>query len=160
MEQSKTVNPKVLPSTYIKELLEERNGLVKVAMLRGKPIRVSATKEGVVINSFMPITCEWRIFDALVAKAAELGGIMYRGDVSAQQGKLIGEEDFALDTMDAFISVNFYDNKPGNPTIRRSTYYAAILAWAKICTNNRSEGQGGYIKLYSAWLDKYSNPAN
>ncbi len=156
MEQSKIINPKPLASNYIKSLLEERKEPVKVPMLRGKPIRVTATEEGVKIISFMPITCEWKIFDALLEKAVELGGVMYRGDVSAQQGKLIGEEDFALDTMDAFISVNFYDNKPGNPTIRRSTYYAAILAWAKICSNNRSVGEGGFIKLNAAWLDKYS----
>ncbi len=155
MEKVVINKPEVLPSTYIKSLLAERKDPVKVAMLRGKPIRVTATEEGVKIISFMPITCEWKIFDAVVAKAAELGGVMYRGDVSAQQGKLIGAEDFSLDTMDAFISVNFYDNTPGNPTIRRSTYYAAILAWAKICSNNRSEGMGGYIKLNASWLASY-----
>lgn len=143
-----------LASSHIKNLLSGR-GEVKVAMLRGAPMRIWATEAGVRNSAFASLVLEWHIFDAIVAKAAALGGIMFRGDVAAQQGRPIGSSDFSVDTMDAFISLNFHGSKVGSSTIRRSSYYAAVLAWANICTNNRSSGEGGYIKLFPAWQNKY-----
>lgn len=52
---------------------------------------------------------------------------------------------------DSFISLKFYGSNIGDTTLRRSTYYAAILAWAGICNNMRSKGQGGYIMLLPEW---------
>lgn len=155
-ENMKTENLSInnLASTHIQNLLTGR-GEVKVTMLRGAPMRIWTSENGVRNSAFPTLTLEWRVFDALVAKAASLGGIMYRGDVEAQQGLAIGSRDFPLDTMDAFISVNFHGSKVGSSTIRRSTYYAAVLAWANICTNNRSTGEGGYIKLFQGWQNKY-----
>ena len=78
-------------------------------------------------------------------KANELGGTMYRGDSAAQNGAKIGSDKLPLDTIDAFISLEFYGANIGNTTTRRSTYYSAILAWAGIVDNYRSKGKGGYI---------------
>ncbi|NLN80012.1 MAG: DUF2089 domain-containing protein [Erysipelotrichia bacterium] len=139
------------PSGHIKELLSASGGKAEVSMLRGEPMKIWATEEG-VRNSFYPtLICEWRIFDAIVIRARELGGRMYRGDAESQQGKRIGSKEFSLDTIDAFISLKFYGNEIGSTTTRRSTYYAAILDWAKIARNNRSKGLGGYIQLSSNW---------
>ena len=73
----------------------------------------------------------------------------YKGDGAAHSGKLIGSEEFPENTIDAFIAVKFYGASVGGTTTRRSTYYATILAWAGICTNNKSarDGKGGFIKL-------------
>ena len=70
---------------------------------------------------------------------------MYRGDAAAQNGAKIGSEELPIDTIDAFIAVEFYGASVGASTLRRSTYYAAILAWAGIVENHRSKGEGGYI---------------
>lgn len=51
----------------------------------------------------------------------------------------------------AFIAMNFYHAYIGDTVTRRSTYYAAILSWARICHNMRSKGQGGYIVLLPEW---------
>ena len=47
----------------------------------------------------------------------------------------------------SFISIEFYGGSLGASTTRRSTYYAAILAWAGIVENHRSKGNGGYISV-------------
>ena len=118
-------------------------------MLRGKPLKIWLTREGVKNSGFPDLICEWKVFDAIIEKAKELGGKMYRGDSAAQNGEKVGSEKLPLDTIDSFISIRFYDNCIGKATTRRSTYYAAILAWAGICENKRSDGSGGYIVLLS-----------
>lgn len=140
-----------LPSDHLKKLLNEKGGSAKVTMLRGEDMLIWATKEGIRNASFPTLICEWHIFDAIVAKARELGGVMYRGDTESQKGKKIGSAEFSVDTIDAFISLKFYGNEVGSSTTRRSTYYAAILDWAGIATNNRSEGRGGFIRLSTKW---------
>ena len=69
--------------------------------------------------------------------------------IYAQKGKKIGSEDFPLETIDAYIGVKYYGAEIGKTTTRRSTYYAAILAWAGICYNYKSDGNalGGYIQI-------------
>lgn len=122
-------------------------GSAKMPMLKGEPldIWVSSTGNGIENSGFPALVCEWQILEAIVNKANELGGMMYRGDSAAQKGSKIGSDDFPLDTIDAFISVEFYGKRVGEITLRRSTYYAAILAWAGIVENHRSKGNGGYI---------------
>ena len=96
-------------------------------MLKGAPldIWVSSSGEGIENSGFTSLVCEWHILEAIVNKANELGGVMYRGDVASQSGAKIGSEELPLDTIDAFISVNFYGGSVGSSTLRRSTYYAA-----------------------------------
>ena len=122
-------------------------GKAKMPMLKGEPldIWVSSTGRGIENSGFTSLICEWKILDAIVKKANELGGIMYRGDAAAQNGAKIGSEELPIDTIDAFIAVEFYGASVGASTLRRSTYYAAILAWAGIVENHRSKGEGGYI---------------
>ncbi len=136
-----------LPSEIIKRKLSAEHGEASCPMLKNGSQKIWLTKDGVVMSGFSNLVCEWRIFDAIVEKAKELGGKMYRGDGAAQSGKKIGSDDFPIDTIDAFIGLNFYGAEVGGTTTRRSTYYAAILAWAGICFNYRSDGIGGYIVI-------------
>ena len=136
-----------LPSEIIKRKLNAEHGEAYCPMLKNGSQKIWLTKDGVVPSGFQNLVCEWRIFDAIVEKAKELGGKMYRGDGAAQRGEKIGSDDFPIDTIDAFIGLKFYGARIGGSTTRRSTYYAAILAWAGICFNYRSDGIGGYIVI-------------
>ena len=134
-------------SERIRRKLQDQGGKANCPMLRGEPIEILLNENGVLPMSFAGFVCEWEVFDAIVEKARELGGKMYRGDLAAQSGARIGSEDLPLDSIDGFISLNFYGGEIGSSTMRRSTYYAAILAWAGICDNCRSDGRGGFIQL-------------
>lgn len=131
----------------IQEKFLECGGKSKMPMLKGAPldIWVSSSGEGVENSGFTALVCEWHILEAIVKRANELGGVMYRGDAAAQNGAKIGSEELPLDTIDAYISLEFYGSSIGSSTLRRSTYYSAILAWAGIVENHRSKGKGGYI---------------
>lgn len=125
----------------------ECGGKAKMPMLKGEPldIWVAASGKGIENSGFTALVCEWHILEAIVKKANKLGGIMYKGDAAAQSGAKIGSDELPLDTIDAFISTEFYGGTIGRSTLRRSTYYAAILAWAGIVENHKSKGKGGYI---------------
>ena len=140
-------------SKKIISLLSKLGGSAACSMLRGNPMKIWLTDDGVANSGYPGLICEWAVFDAIVEKAKELGGKMYRGDSAAQNGAKIGSPELPLDTIDSFISIEFYGNQIGKTTLRRSTYYSAILAWAGICTNNRSDGIGGYIRLLPDWMD-------
>lgn len=131
----------------IQDKFLECGGKSKMPMLKGAPldIWVASTGNGVENSGYTTLVCEWHILEAIVKKANELGGIMYRGDAAAQNGAKIGSEELPLNTIDAFISLEFYGGSIGASTTRRSTYYSAILAWAGIVENYRSKGKGGYI---------------
>lgn len=131
----------------IQDKFLECGGKSKMPMLKGEPldIWVESCGKGIENSGFTALVCEWHILEAIVKKANELGGIMYRGDAAAQSGAKIGSEELPIDTIDAFISLEFYGGSIGGSTLRRSTYYAAILAWAGIVENHRSKGKGGYI---------------
>ncbi len=144
-------NGKGKVSQRIIELLNANGGKAECPMLKGEPLTIWLTSDGVKNSGFTNFVCEWDIFDAIVDKARELGGTMYRGDGAAQSGAKIGSKELPLDTIDSFISIEFYGNYEGNSTLRRSTYYAAILAWAGICQNKRSRGEGGFIVLNPEW---------
>ncbi|MBP5444906.1 MAG: hypothetical protein J6Y28_01925 [Acholeplasmatales bacterium] len=142
-------------SQRIFELLKAKGGKAMCPMLKGEPTTLYLSEFGVYNSGYMDLLCEWHILDAIVEKARELGGVMYKGDSASQSGAKIGSDALPLDTIDAYISINFYGNKVGNSTLRRSTYYSAILAWAGICTNNSARkapyGRGGFIKLFPEW---------
>jgi hypothetical protein len=133
----------------IQDKLLECNGRSKMPMLKGDPLDIwlSASGDGIENSGFRSFVCEWHILEAIVKKANELGGIMYRGDTASHSGAKIGSDELPLDTIDAFISTEFYGGKVGESTLRRSTYYAAVLAWAGIVENHRSKGAGGYITV-------------
>ena len=146
---------KGLASKRIIELLKQNGGKAECPMLKGDPLVIWLTSDGVKNSGFANFVCEWQIFDAIVGKVRELGGKMYRGDSAAQNGAKIGSPELPLDSIDAYISIEFYGNQEGKSTLRRSTYYAAILAWAGICKNKRaSHGEPGHIELLPNWMEK------
>lgn len=104
---------------------------------------LSDKRNGVMNSRYPSLNCEFRILYAIYEKAISLGGKMYLGANAAQNGKRIGSEALPIDTIDGFISVEFYGKNIGDKTLRRSTYYAAILDWAGFATNHR----GGYITV-------------
>jgi hypothetical protein len=133
----------------LKEKMRQCGGRSSMIMLRGDPIgiRLSPDGKGIIADSYRSLVMEWRIFDAIVDKANSLGGKMFKGDAMAQGGARIGSVDFPLDTIDAYISTRFYGSKIGETATRRSTYYCAVLSWADIVENHRSEGEGSFIKV-------------
>ena len=135
------------PSAVIIRQMNQMNGRAFCKMLKGDPIEIRLTKSGVHPVSFPDFICKWEVFDAIMEKAEELGGKMYRGDAGAQKGAKIGSAELPKDSIDGFIALKFYGGEIGKATTRRSTYYAAILDWAGLCENCRSDGSGGYIKL-------------
>ena len=139
----------------IQDKLAACGGFAKMPMLKGEPLDICADPygKGITNSGFRGLVCEWHILDAIVKKASALGGIMYRGDSAAQKGAKIGSSELPLDTVDAFIALEFYGARIGSATLRRSTYYAAILAWAGIVENCRSKGQGGYIVVKPQFRD-------
>ena len=141
------VNNTGKPSDIIKRKLNEMHGEALCSMLKGEPQKIWMTGEGVVFSGYPDLVCKWEILDDIYDKAKALGGKMYRGDSAAQNGKKIGSFEFPLDTIDAYIGVKYYGAQIGKTTTRRSTYYAAVLAWAGVCRNYRSDGEilGGYI---------------
>ena len=79
----------------IQEKLLECGGKSKMPMLKGDPldIWVTSSGKGIANSGFVDFICEWHILEAIVRKANELGGIMYRGDAAAQNGAKIGSDE-------------------------------------------------------------------
>ena len=109
---------------------------------------LSGSKNGIINSRFSSLNCEFRILYAIYEKAISLGGEMYLGANSAQNGQRIGSDSFPIDTIDGFISIEFYGKNVGDKTLRRSTYYAAILDWAGFATNHR----GGVITINKEFM--------
>lgn len=139
----------------IKEKLKSNGGKGTMSMLKGEDmdIYLSADNEGVIASGYPILTMKWGMFEEIVKKASLLGGNMLRGDAGSQAGAKIGSEDLPLDSIDAFVSMKYFNRQKGETTTRRSTYFAAVLDWAGIATNCRSRGQGGYIELEPDFLD-------
>lgn len=130
-------------------------GQALMPVLKGEPVPfwLSPTKGGLESKGLRSVVLEWRIFDAIVQKAISLGGKMYRGDSAAHSGATIGSDDLPLDTIDGFISTEFYGAHIGDTTLRRSTYYSGILDWAGIAVNHRSQGRGGFITINPEYMN-------
>ena len=133
----------------LKEKIIACGGKAYMPVLKGEPVPfwLSSTQCGFESQGLRGVVLKWEVFDAIIKKAMELGGIMYRGDSAAQNGARIGSEDLPLTTIDGFISTEFFGATIGSTTLRRSTYFSGILAWAGIVTNHRSQGKGGYITV-------------
>ena len=110
------------------------------------------SKNGIINYRYSSLNCEFKILYASYEKAISLGGEMYLGANAAQNGQRIGSDGFPVDTIDGFISIEFYGKNVGDKTLRRSTYYAAILDWAGFATNHR----GGVITINKEFMsDNY-----
>lgn len=144
---------KLSASGEIINAFNQVGGIADCPMMRGEPIKIWMTKDGVRNSALPSLLCTWQQFDEILDKAISLGGIMYRGDTAAQAGARIGSKELPLDTMESFIAMQYFGRKEGETTVRRSTYYAAIMNWAGICDNCRSNGNGGYISV-AKWLMK------
>ena len=144
---------RITASGEIIRAFNEHGGVADCPMMRGQSIKIWMTKDGVKNSALPSLLCTWKQFDEILEKAIALGGIMYRGDTAAQNGSRIGSNELPLDTMESFIAMNYFGRKEGETTVRRSTYYAAIMKWAGVCDNCRSDGKGGYISV-AEWLMK------
>ena len=139
----------------LKEKIVECGGKSLMPVLKGEPVPfwLSSTQTGFESAGLKGFIFEFKVFDAIVKKAISLGGKMYRGDVAAQSGAKIGSEDLPITTIDGYISTEFYGSKIGSSTMRRSTYFSGILAWAGIATVHRSQGNGSYITINNNYLN-------
>lgn len=101
-------------------------------------------------NDHYSVNCKFKILYAIYEQAISLGGTMYLGANAAHNGQRIGSDGFPVDTIDGFISIEFYGKNVRDTTQRRSTYYAAILDWAGFVTNHR----GGYITVKKEYMSE------
>ncbi|HIY96856.1 MAG TPA: hypothetical protein H9729_04140 [Candidatus Borkfalkia excrementigallinarum] len=138
----------------MRDKLERDGGKSQLTMINGGIMNLwlSDSKNGIINSRYSSLNCEFKILYAIYEKAVSLGGEMYLGANAAQNGQKIGGDGFPVDTIDAFISINFYGKKIGDKTMRRSTYYAAILDWAGFVTNNR----GGTITIKKEFMSEDS----
>lgn len=104
---------------------------------------LSENGDGVMNSRYTSLNCEFKILYSVFNKAISLGGQMDLGANAAQNGTRIGSGGLSVDTIDGYISTEFYGKNIGDKTLRRSTYYAAILDWAGFVANHR----GGYIYI-------------
>lgn len=120
------------------------------AMINGKTIKfwLSESGDGIMNDHYKILNCKFDILYAIYEMALSLGGTMYLGASAATAGKLIGSKEFPVDTIDGFISIEFYNRTIGDTTTRRSTYFAYILEWAGVATNHR----GGYITINKKFI--------
>lgn len=139
----------------LKDKIVECGGKAFMPVLKGEPVLfwLSSTQAGFESEGLKGFIFEWKVFDGIVKKAISLGGKMYRGDVAAQNGAKIGSEDLPITTIDGYISTEFYGSKIGSSTMRRSTYFSGILAWAGIATVHRSQGNGSFITINNDFMN-------
>ena len=71
-------------SDVINLKLEEVGDEALLSMLKGEPLEMWLVDDGVEQSGYVDFICEWKIFDAIVSKTRELGGIMYKGDAASQ----------------------------------------------------------------------------
>lgn len=97
--------------TMLSKLIRD-GGKSQYRMLRGGIMNLWLSKNGDGIkNDHYSLNCEFKILYAIYEKAISLGGEMYLGANAAQKGERIGNDDFPVDTIDGFISVEFYGKK-------------------------------------------------
>lgn len=139
----------------IKSRIIESQGAAYLPMLKGGDIKfyLAPDNTGLISSTLPNVILKWEVFDAIVKKANELGGTMLKGDSAAQSGARVGSALLPLDTIDAFISLKFFNSNIGDKILRRSTYFSAVLAWADIAYNCKSNGEGGYIQIKHNYRD-------
>lgn len=136
----------------LKAKIELCEGEAYMPVLRGNPIAfwLSPCGKGFEVEQLKDYIFTWDELAEIVIKANALGGKMYRGDALAQAGGKLGY-DIPYDCMEGFIATEFLDTLDGTSVTRRSTYYSGILAWADIVSVHRSQGQGSFITVNSAF---------
>ena len=143
---------KITYNDFKQSILEKINAVGKGAykMLKDDTMYIwlSDSGDGLLNSRYEQLECKFTELYAIYEKAIELGGTMYLGASAARSGKKIGSSDFPLDTIDAFVAINYYGNEVGDKITRRSTYYAAILDWAGFVDNH----WGGYITVKSRYM--------
>lgn len=145
---------KICYSDFEKTILdkfERDGGKSQLTMMKGDIMTLQLSKNGDGIrNDHYSLNCKLKILYAIYEQAISLGGKMYLGANAAQNGQRIGSDGFSVDTIDGFISIEFYGKNVGDKTLRRSTYYAAILDWAGFVTNH----WGGYITVKKEYMSE------
>ena len=138
----------------IKELLETNGGKGLTVTLKGAPSEfwLSPDGKGIETEKLPHYVMKWEHFDAIIKKANEIGGKMYRGDVAARSGGKLGS-DVPYDCMEGFVAGELLGTSNGKAVTRRSTYYSGILAWAGIVTIHKSEGMGSFITVAPNYRD-------
>ncbi|MDE5562228.1 MAG: hypothetical protein K2J01_01625 [Clostridiales bacterium] len=136
----------------IRDKLVRDGGKSQLTMINGGIMKLWLSNNGDGIkNDHYSLNCKFNILYAIYEKAVSLGGEMYLGANAAQNGQRIGSDSFPVDTIDGFISLEFYGKNVGDKTMRRSTYYAAILDWAGFVTNH----WGGYITVNKGYMSNH-----
>lgn len=131
------------------EKLERDGGKSQYKMLKGGIMNLWLSENcNGIINDHFSINCTFEVLYAIYEMAISLGGKMYFGASAAQKGLKIGSNEFPVDTIDAFVAMEFYGKTVGEKTTRRSTYYAAILDWAGFVTNH----WGGYLTVKQEYM--------
>ena len=144
---------KISYSDFEKTMLDKLardGGKSQLTMINGGIMNLwlSDSKNGIMNSRYPSLNCKFKILYAIYEKAISLGGKMYLGASAAHGGRRIGCDEFPVDTIDGFISINFYGKNIGDKTLRRSTYYAPILAWGGFATNHR----GGFITFKKEFM--------
>ena len=154
-EKMKTAESKVI--IEIKNKIHENiNSGLYIKSLRpltNNTFTVSPDETGVQVQQLGKYILKWEHFDAIVKKANELGGIMYRGDALSQNKGIELGTDIPHNYMEGFIAHELLGIADKKSITRRSTYYSGILAWAGIVELHESQGKGSYITVNA----KYRN---
>ena len=140
----------------LKKLTLDCGGNAVMPTLNGAPIHfwLSASGEGFEVRQLKNCVMTWSELSVIVKEAISRGGKMYRGDRYIQtKGIKLGSPELPIDSVEGIIANKFYGAKIGEAVTRRSTYYTVILAWAKIITIHRSQGNGSFITVNQEYLN-------
>ena len=154
-EKMETIESKVINTlkNKIRENINRGLYIKSLGKLTSNTFTVALDGTGVQVRQLGKYILKWEHFNAIVKKANELGGKMYRGDALPQnEGVKLGT-DVSHNCMEGFISRELLGLPDKKSVTRRSTYYSGILAWAGIVTLNNSDGKGSYIIVNSAFRD-------
>ena len=154
-EKMKTAENKVINTlkNKIRENINTGLYIESLRELKSDTFTVAPDGTGVQVQQLGKYILKWEHFSAIVKKANELGGTMYRGDALPQNKGVKLGVDISHNSMEGFISKELLGVSDKKSVTRRSTYYSGILAWAGIVTLNNSDGKGSYITVNSAFRD-------
>ena len=134
-----------------------QNGIIEIEITSLKKLKeptyfwLSENGDGIKVNKLKYDTLKWEEFNEIVKVANGFDGVIYRGDIKAQDGKKVGKEINAncIEGVVAYMR----NIKKGKSTTRRSTYYSGVLEKAGIATIHKSNGQGSYITINEKYRD-------
>lgn len=134
MEQ---ISEQELKAIFI-DKLEQSGGEAVIPMLKGHSmtIRLLENNNGIERIGKFKFKCSFQNLYTVYEKIIALGGKMNLGANEAHAGHRIGSEKLPVDTMAAFIAIEFYGKKIGDKTLRLSSYYSTLLDWAGVATKH------------------------